>query len=266
MKLRRLFTIFLAIAMLLTMVACAKETEKSPASNGNKETAANTEAGNVKEQEVQQAGNDAEADATGETNTETAATGEAAVQQEQLAISKEDEDKNDKVGYVSGNTYRNPYYDLTFSAPENATFYDAQELLAMSGIENLSEDVAAAFAAQMEQNGAYVMMVTDLNGAGVNLLVKKTPDTYKGLSDEQIYAIVKPELKAQLQQTGLTGSVELGSTSFLNETRAVLNTTMQEVSLMQRQLYLVQDEYTCIITASASDAETLDAIMALFTR
>lgn len=272
MKLRRLFTALLAIAMLLTMVACAKETEKSPASNGNKETAANTEAGNANEQEVQQAGNDTEADATGEAatdaNGEAAAdtTVEAAAQQEQLAISKEEEDKNDKVGYVSGNTYRNPYYDLTFTAPENAAFYDAQELLAMSDTTNLPADTEAAFAAQMEQAGAYVMMVTDLNGAGVNLLVKKTPEAYKGLSDEQIYAIVKPELKAQLQQTGLTGAVEIGSTAFLNETRAVLNTTMQEVDIMQRQLYLVQDEYTCIITAAANDAETLDAIMVLFTR
>ena len=214
-----------------------------------------------------------EGDATGEAatdaNGEAAAdtTGEAAAQQEQQPpISKEEEDKNDKVGYVSGNTYRNPYYDLTFSAPENAAFYDEQELLAMSDTNNLPEDVSAAFAAQMEQNGAYVMMVTDLNGAGVNLLVKKTPEAYKGLSEDQLYSVVKPELEAQLQQTGLPGAVEIGSTSFLNETRAAIETTMQGVDMVQRQLYLVQDEYTCIITASASDAETLDAIMELFTR
>lgn len=253
MKLRRLFAIILAIAMLLTMAACSKDPEKTPAANSGEKNAANTENNSGKEDDAQQVDIDAEADAD-----------DAAAQQEQVPASREDEDKNDKVGYISGVTYRNPYFNLTFNAPENGTYYDDQTLLAMSGAYNLPEDVDDAFAAQMEQAGAYVMMITDLNGVGVNIIVKKTPDAYKGLSDEQLYSLVKPDQEAQLQHSGLTGTVEVGTATFLNETRAALNTIMQDAGMMQKQIYLVQDDYTCIITASANDAETLDDIMAHF--
>ncbi len=251
MKLRKIVALILALAMALTMAACSKDSEKTPAPSTDKETSATAETDNVTEEDAAQ---------------QPAADAEAPVQQEQAPISIEDEDKNDKVGYVNGSTYRNPYFDLTFTAPENATYYDAQTLLAMAGTYNLPESEDAAFAAQMEQAGAYVMMVVDLNGAGANLLVKKTPDAYKGISEEELYLLAKTEMEAQLLQNNLSGEIALRSTTFLGESRAVLETTMPNAAMVQKQLYLVQDDYTCIITASASETDTLDSIMALFTR
>lgn len=248
MKLRKIVALILALAMTLTMAACSKDPEKTPASSTGKEASANAETDNTVKEDAQQPAADTEANA----------------QQDELPISLEDEDKNDKVGYVSGNTYRNPYFDLTFTAPENATYFDAQTLLSMAGAYNLPADTDAAFAAQMEQNGAYVMMVTDLYGVGANLLVKKTPDAYKGLNDEQLYALAKTEQEGQLQVSGLTGTVEVGSTAFLGETYTTLNTTMPDAGMMQQQIYLVQDDYTCIITASATEVETLADVFSHF--
>lgn len=258
MKLRKIVALILALAMAVSMVACSKDPEKTPAADTQKETSSDVQTDNT-EEDVQQPAADAEA------GTEADADAEAGVQQEQAPISLEDEDKNDKVGYVSGSTYRNPYFNLTFTAPENATYYDAQGLLAMGNVSNLPADTEAAFAAQMEQGGAYVMMVLDLNGAGANILVKKTPDAYKGISEEELYLMAKTELDVQMQANNLGGEIVLGSTTFMGESRAVLHATMDNANMMQKQLYLVQDDYTCIITASASDADTLDSIMALFT-
>ena len=179
------------------------------------------------------------------------------------------EENLDYIGSVTDGSYYNPYFDLSFTAPEGWTYYNEEALLSVMGAttETTSENLSEAYAQQLETTGAaYVMLVTGLSGEGANIVVQKTQEEHKDLSDERLYSQITPTVEAQIQQVGLSGAVTVDTTNFLEEERDVLLTTIDAVGVVQKQIYIVKDTYTCIVTASAFDEATTDAIMAMFAR
>ena len=182
---------------------------------------------------------------------------------------KKQEESSDYIGTVTDSDYYNPMFDIGFTAPEGWTYYDAEALLSVMGTtaETTGENLIEVFDKQMEENGAaYVMLVTGLAGEGANIVVQKTQEEHKNLSDDILYSQLKPTVEAQIQQVGLSGTVNVDTTTFLGKERDVLLTSITSVGVVQKQVYIVKDTYTCIVTASAFDEATADDILALFTR
>lgn len=241
MKYNRIFAMLLALAMLLTMaVGCSKTPEQ--------ENTPNKPVADAPVQETDDPADDASA------QDETAAP--------------EEEPVVEYVGSVSTGTYYNPYFDLSFSPASDWNFYDSQTLLTMTAAATdlNGKTLAEVYDQQLEAGATpYVMMAMNAAGESANIVIQKTQPEVKGLNDEQLYAELMPMVEAQLQQAGLTdASVEIGKTTFLEEECAVLHTTISAAGVMQKQIHLLDEEYTCIITASAFDEASVDAIMALF--
>lgn len=181
---------------------------------------------------------------------------------------EEPEETADFIGAVTDGTYYNPYFDFSFTAPEDWTYFSEEELLEVAGAttEMVGENLGEAFSEQLEHAGTtYVMLVDAPTGENVNIVVQKTQEGLKELSDDILYSLLKPTVETQLQQTGLAGAkVNVDSTTFLGETRTALYTTIDSLGMVQKQLYIIKDTYSCTITVSARDAASADAMMAMF--
>lgn len=174
----------------------------------------------------------------------------------------------DYIGTVTDSTYTNPYFGISCDAPEGWGFYDEETLLTMTGYttSKVGENMGNAFLELLETAGtACVMVMAGPGGESANVVVQQTQPAMKGIGDDVLYPMLVPTLESQYEQMGLTDTkVSIASTTFLGEERDVIYTTYSSTGMVQKQLYIVNDLYSCIVTASAYDDATTDAIMAMF--
>lgn len=199
----------------------------------------------------------------GKKNEESAASNQPVQYPGEVAA----ENEKDYIGAVVENTYTNPYFGISCEAPEGWFFFDEETLLSTMGYatEKLGGDMGDGFLELLETSGtACVMVLTGPEGESANVVVQQTQAAMLGMEDDALYPMLVPSLESQYEQMGLETEVSIGSSTFLGEERDAICTTYASTGMIQKQIYIVNDLYSGIVTASAYDEATADAIFAMF--
>lgn len=177
------------------------------------------------------------------------------------------ENAADYIGAVTENTYTNPYFGISCEAPEGWSFYEEEAILTMMGYstEKLGNNMTDGFLELLENTGnACVMVMVGPEGESVNVVVQQTQAAMQGISDDALYSMVIPTMATQYEQMGMDVELSIGATTFLGEERAAICGDYSSSGMIQKQVYIVSDLYSCVVTASAYDDATVDSLMALF--
>ncbi|MBE6931782.1 MAG: hypothetical protein E7464_00155 [Ruminococcaceae bacterium] len=199
----------------------------------------------------------------GKKNEESAASNQPVQYPGEIAA----ENETDYIGTVAENTYTNPYFGISCEAPEGWSFYDEETILATMGYatDKLGSDMGDGFLELLETSGtACVMVMAGPEGESANVVVQQTQPAMLGIDDDALYPMLVPSLESQYEQMGLETEVSIGTATFLGEARDAICTTYASTGMIQKQIYIINDLYSGIVTASAYDEATVDAIMAMF--
>ena len=230
MQKNRLFSFLLIAVMLLGLLTgCGKEVGNTPA-DPEKDTPAT----------VQQDSTPAEEE---EAQQETAAS----AQEEETPAESAEADSEELVTDIFGEdeTYENEEFGFGF-APDGWSFYDEETLKA-----------------QTDAN--YVMAAVNSAGETVSVAIEDTAEEHKGLSEEELYFLLLMTEQPKLQELGLPDAdIKVSNTQFLGEECTALHSMLGAAGVEQKQIYLVQEEKTCVITVTSVNEEAVDIIMGLF--
>lgn len=238
MQKSRLLSIVLIAAMLLSLLAgCSMDTETTPADLPTEQsTVVSQDAAPAEEAEESQ-GTAASADPADPAAAEDTASESDEISSEETAVDIFGEDE----------TYENETFGFGF-APDGWSFYDDETLKAQT-------------------DASYVMAAANSAGETVSVAIQDTLPEHKGLSEEELYFLLLMTEQPKLQELGLPDSnIEVSTTQFLGKECSALHSTLGGAGIEQKQLYLVQDETTCVITVTSANEEAIDIILGLFHR
>lgn len=242
MQKNRLLSAFLIVVMLLSLLAgCSMDTETTPADlpadlPADRSTVVSQDAAPAEEAEESQ-GAAASADPADPAAAEDTASESDEISSEETAVDIFGEDE----------TYENETFGFGF-APDGWSFYDDETLKAQT-------------------DASYVMAAANSAGETVSVAIQDTLPEHKGLSEEELYFLLLMTEQPKLQELGLPDSnIEVSTTQFLGKECSALHSTLGGAGIEQKQLYLVQDETTCVITVTSANEEAIDIILGLFHR
>lgn len=142
-------------------------------------------------------------------------------------------------------SYENEEFGFGF-APSDWTFYEDEVL-------------------QAQTDANYVMAAVNSAGETVSVAIQDTLPEHQGLSEDELYFLLLMTEQPKLQELGLPDTgIEVSTTEFLGKECAALHSRLGAAGVEQKQLYLVQDEHTCVITVTSANEEAIDIIMGLF--
>ena len=250
---KRIFVLILALCLMLSLAACAKE-QPTPATT----EAPKTEAPATTEAPKTEAPATTEAPKTEASETEAVTEAPATEPAEQAAIR----------GTQAGDTYTNEMLNLQINKPKGWVFYTDEQIAQVNNMtsEALKETNIADV---IGKNGQFTdMMMADAAGNSVNLILQPKQSILDIYSDEQIFTLSEETMKAQFSAAGMTvNSFEPTTITFGEEEKTVLHMGLKvnDIEADEYQYWFRNDgEYMGILTVAivdGSDPQTvLDAI------
>lgn len=165
------------------------------------------------------------------------------------------------VGLVADGAYGNSAFDLLLTPEDGWVFFTDKELAEQNGLTS-ADQLAEQFEDAIDKGGSLiVMMCANAAGESVNLVVQKTDSAVKGMDQETFCNQMAATMEQLYASMGYDVEVTAGTTTFQGESANVI---CSNLVMSQKQLFIIQDEYTCIITATGETFERADAIMAMF--
>ncbi len=191
---RRILVLILALCLIFTLAACAKDQPAPATTAAPKTEAPATEAPKT------------EAPATEAPKTEAPATEapktEAPVTTE--APATEPDEKAALRGTLTADTYTNEMLELQIAKPKGWIFYTDEQI---AQVNNMTAEAmqGSDIAELIGKNGQFMdMMMSDAVGNSLNLIIQPKQALLDLYTDEQIFTLSEETMKAQFSAAGMT--------------------------------------------------------------
>lgn len=253
---RKLFSVVLAAAMVLSLTACDKKTISDAT-------------GSV---------SSASAEASVETSTETSV--EASVETSTEASVEESDEEEFSIGDVESDVYENEFFNIKVTAAEGFTFADSETIAAIG--QYTAESFAdsdidlAKQSAEAISSGA---TITDfyLSDAEMINTLNLTISSGKGIKPSMVDALMDqmiPVLEETFASQGfLNVKSERSTTTFCGEEVSCINTTAElpiseteTIPVFVKQVELIKDGYVGCITANTYVEDGTEELLSMVTK
>ena len=172
------------------------------------------------------------------------------------------------LGTVDGNTYTNESLGITCTLPEVWYVYNETDIAALNNLVTSVFD-ETAIAEAIKSNQAVIIFCASEPASISSLNINVSKNTLPGVDEETLINLVLPQVKAQMEQTGVMQNLTCTTDEieFCGQTHTVLNITAESygMPIFESLLYLPCGDCIYALTASTYQADTTATLFSYFT-
>lgn len=257
---RKLFSVVLAAAMVLSLTACEKKTISDATGS------------------VSSASAEASVETSVETSTE--ASVEASVETSTEASVEESGEEEFSVGDVESDVYENEFFNIKVTAAEGFSFADSETIAAIGqytadAFADSDSDVAKQTADAIASGAT----ITDFYLADEDMIttMNLTISSGKGLKPSMVDALIDQTIPVLEQTFSAQGFLNVKSvrstTTFCGEEVSCINTTAElpvseteTVPMFVKQVEIIKDGYVACLTCNTYVEDGTDELLKMVTK
>ena len=260
-----------SLLLALSLVACGGSGNQEPTQPAAEETEASAQSTDETTADDSKATDEAAdkvADAIAKDEEEADTTETPAPTEEPAddAPAEEEEEDSFQRGVIDGDTYRNEFFGITFTLPEDHQFATDEELAQVASVTQDMLENEAVLEALDSGRVIYDMYEYGYDGQNTNIAIEKVNAMAGALISEDKYReVCLSKIDEQLAGTGMELVEHAETTQMVGSTEhpaVTLTLTYEDRTIYEKLVFIKGGSYFALVTSAAPTAEDADALMA----